>query len=177
MKLLKELEQKKLKTLSQLKKIKKERKGQKMVLASGCFDILHPDHIEYLAWAKGLGDYLIVAINSDRSVQKLKGINRPIFPLEKRVCQLAVNSFVDYLIVFNELDTVKIIEKLKPDIFARGKDCVLDKTKETKRKKAMNQKERRAVESYGGKIRFLNKMPCYSTSKLIGLRKFAKIRI
>lgn len=161
----------KAKTLNELRKIREKRKGELMVFASGCFDIVNGDHIEYLAWARTLGDYLLAAINSDESVRQLKGKARPIIPLEDRIKLIVANHYVDYVIVFNELDTVQIIETLKPDIFARGKDCTLDKKSLTKEKKVMNQDERRAVESYGGKILFLDKSPKYSTTRLIELLK------
>lgn len=161
----------KAKTLNELRKVRKERKGELMVFVSGCFDIVHADHIEYLAWARALGDYLLVAMNSDESARQLKGKARPIIPLEDRIKLIVANHYVDYVIVFNEIDTVQIIKTLKPDIFARGKDYVLDKKRATKGKKVMKQDERRAVESYGGKICFLDKPPKYSTTRLIELLK------
>lgn len=168
---LKNLIKSKVKTLNELRKIREEKKGESMVFVSGCFDIVHADHIEYLAWSRALGDYLLVAINSDESVRQLKGTSRPIIPLEDRIKSIVVNHYVDYAIVFDEIDTVQIITALKPDIFARGKDCVLDKKDATKEKKEINQDERRAVESYGGKICFLDKPPKYSTTRLIELIK------
>ena len=167
--LLKNLIESKVKTLSELKEIKRARGGQVMVFVSGCFDIVHADHIEYLAWGKSLGNYLVVAINNDTSVKKLKGADRPINYLKNRVEVIAANYFTDYIIVFNELNTVKIIKALKPDIFARGKNLVLGKKEETKTKKEINQNERQAVESYGGKIRFLEKTPRYSSTWLAEL--------
>jgi D-beta-D-heptose 7-phosphate kinase/D-beta-D-heptose 1-phosphate adenosyltransferase len=161
----------KVKTLDELKKIRKAREKEMLVFASGCFDIVHTDHIEYLAWSRWLGDYLIVAINSDKSVKKLKSDNRPIISLKNRIKLIASNYFVDYITVFDKPDTVEIIKTLKPDIFARGKDQVLDKRWATKEKRVMNQEEKRAVESYGGKICFLDKLPKYSTTRLIKLIK------
>jgi rfaE bifunctional protein nucleotidyltransferase chain/domain len=169
--LLENLIKSKVKTLGELKKIRKARKKEMLVFASGCFDVVHADHIEYLSWSKSLGDYLVVAMNSDKSVKKLKSNTRPIFSLRNRIKLIGSNYFVDYIIVFNEPDTVKIIKTLKPDIFARGKDYVLNKKGITKEKKKMNQDERRAVESYEGKICFLNKLPKYSTTRLIKLIK------
>ena len=162
-----EIDEYKVKSLDELRKIRKKRKNEFLVFVSGCFDIIHADHVEYLAWARTLGDYLLVAINSDNSIRQLKGPTRPIIPLKNRIQQIAANQSVDYIIVFNELETIKIIETLKPDIFARGKDSVLDKRKIKEGKKEMNQNERRSVESYEGKIYFLDKPPKYSTSQLI----------
>jgi len=169
---LNQLKRKKVKTLDELIDIRfNKRKDEKMIFASGCFDILHKDHIEYLAWARNLGDYLLIAINSDESIKQLKGKDRPIKSVENRVMLLVANYYVDYITIFNELDTVNIIKTLKPDIFSRGKDYVLDTASVTNIKKVMNQKERQIVEKYGGEICFLNKIPKYSTTKLISLMK------
>ena len=166
-----ELENSKIKTLDELKVIREERKHELIVFGCGCFDIIHADHIDYLAWARTLGDYLVVGINSDESIRHLKGNDRPIIPLENRIKSIIVNYYVDYLIIFNEYDTIHIIEALKPDIFARGKDCALDDKSQTKEKKIMNQREKREIEKYGGAIYFLDKPPIYSTTKFIEMIK------
>ena len=169
--LLKNLIKSKLKTLNELRKIREERGGQIMVLASGCFDLIHANHIEYLAWSKGLGNYLVVAINSDNSVKRLKGVGRPINSLKNRVKLLVVNSFVDYIIPFSELNTIKILRALKPNITSHGNDYVLDKKNISKGRRAMNQKERRCVESYGGEICFSKGTKKLSTTNMIKLIK------
>ena len=166
-----ELENSKIKTLDELKAIREKRKYELLVFGCGCFDIIHADHIDYLAWARTIGDYLVVGINSDESIRHLKGNDRPIIPLENRIKSIVVNYYVDYLIIFNEYDTTHIIKSLKPDIFARGKDCALDEKSQTKEKKIINQRERREVEKYGGAICFLDKPPIHSTTKLIEMIK------
>lgn len=168
---LKNLIKLKVKIPEELVKIKKTQGKKRIVLVSGCFDIIHADHVEFLAWSRMLGDYLVVAINSDKSVRRLKGNYRPIVSLKDRVKLTVVNCFVDYIVVFNELNVVNIIKTLKPDVFAKGHDYVLEKSEATKTKKAMNQDERRAVESYGGKIYFLDKPPKYSTTRILELIK------
>ena len=166
-----ELENSKIKTLDELEAIREKRKHELIVFACGCFDIIHADHIDYLAWARSLGDYLVVGINSDESIRHLKGNGRPIIPLENRIKSIMVNYYVDYLIIFDEYDNTHIIKSLKPDIFARGKDSVLDEESRTNEKKIMNQRERREVDKYGGAICFLDESPIYSTTKLIEMIK------
>lgn len=164
---LEELVDSRVKTLDELVEIKKAREGEVMVFASGCFDLVHADHIDYLAWARTLGDYLLVAINDDYSIEQLKGVDRPINELEDRMKLLSVIQYVDYLTSFSELNTVHIIDTLQPGIFARGKDLVLEGVPNNGRK-PMNQRERKAVGSYGGKILFLDKLPRNSTTRIIG---------
>ncbi len=159
-----QLKEQKVKSLEELVDIRSQRENEIMVLASGCFDLIHSDHFEYLAWAKNLawakklGGYLVVAINDDESVKKLKGPDRPIIKIENRIIPLVANFYVDYIIRFNESDVVEIINRLEPNIFARGKDSALE---------IMNQEEREIVEEYNGKIFFFNKEPQISTTELV----------
>ncbi|MEM2017886.1 MAG: adenylyltransferase/cytidyltransferase family protein [Candidatus Pacearchaeota archaeon] len=158
----------KLKNLKELKKIRFS-SNKKMVFLPGCFDVLHPDHFLLFAWAKSLGDYLVVATNSDDSIRKLKGKNRPVVPLKQRIIMLASNGFIDYIIVFKETNTVKLLKALKPQVYAKGSDYVLDKSflKKNDKRKVMNQEERKIVESYGGEIKFRPGSFNYSTTKLL----------
>ena len=103
-----------------LKKIKEENK--KIVFTNGCFDILHVGHIRYLSKAKKLGNILIVGLNSDKSVKKLKGDNRPINIFEDRATLLASLRFVDLVIIFEEKTPENLIKKIKPDILVKGGD-------------------------------------------------------
>ncbi len=130
-----ELENSKIKTLDELKVIREKRKHELIVFGCGCFDIIHADHIDYLAWARILGDYLVVGINSDESIRHLKGNGRPIIPLENRIKSIIVNYYVDYLIIFDEYDNIHIIKSLKPDIL-QGVKIVLwmIKARQKKRK-------------------------------------------
>ena len=167
-----ELKKSKLKNLDELKKIRFSNLDKVMVFVSGCFDFLHNEHISFLAWARELGDYLVVAINSDESIRKLKGKDRPFRTLEKRITMLIPNVYVNYIIQFEEKDATKILEILKPQIFAKGRNYVLPPFQSTTKKVAINQYERRIIESYGGKIYFLDKEAKESSSNLIKKIKY-----
>tara|TARA_X000000950_G_scaffold106628_3_gene134241 strand:- start:540 stop:1004 length:465 start_codon:yes stop_codon:yes gene_type:complete len=97
-------------------------KNKKIVFTNGCFDILHPGHIHILSKAKSLGDILVVGLNSDLSVKKLKGDKRPLVSEDDRSRVLLSLRFVDYVIIFNELTPLKVIEKIKPDFLVKGGD-------------------------------------------------------
>jgi len=99
-----------------------QNKGKKIVFTNGCFDILHPGHSAYLAEAKALGDILVVGVNSDASVQRLKGDKRPIMPEQARARLLAALAAVDFVTIFNEDDPYQLIKLLEPDILVKGGD-------------------------------------------------------
>lgn len=103
-----------------LKKIREDNK--KIVFTNGCFDILHVGHVRYLSKAKKLGNILIVGLNSDQSVKKLKGDNRPINIFEDRAMLLSSLRFVDLVIMFEEKTPENLIKKIKPDILVKGGD-------------------------------------------------------
>jgi rfaE bifunctional protein nucleotidyltransferase chain/domain len=109
---------------TQLKRICKEAREDslKVVFTNGCFDVLHAGHLSYLEAAKELGDKLIVGINSDSSVSKLKGKGRPINPLEERMALIQALKCVDYVVSFSEDTPLKLIEFLKPNILVKGAD-------------------------------------------------------
>lgn len=96
--------------------------GKKVVLANGCFDLIHVGHIRYLQAARKKGDMLIVAINSDCSVRKLKGAGRPLLPEKERAYILASFWFVDYVTIFPQTTVDHILKKLRPDLHAKGSD-------------------------------------------------------
>lgn len=96
--------------------------NKKIVFTNGCFDLIHLGHIELLARSSDLGDILIIGVNSDSSIQKLKGENRPIIEEDSRVKQLAALEFVDAVVLFNEDTPQKLIEKIKPDVITKGGD-------------------------------------------------------
>jgi rfaE bifunctional protein nucleotidyltransferase chain/domain len=148
----------KFKTLSQLQKIvgSERNEGKTIVLANGCFDLIHAGHIRYLREAKKRGDILVVALNSDSSVRKLKGRGRPILPERERAKILASFSDVDYLLIFDDPNVEKILLSLKPDIHAKGSDYT---------KKSVP--ERRTVLGYGGKIAIAGGPKIRSTSQVI----------
>ncbi len=97
-------------------------KGKSIVFSNGCFDVLHLGHVEYLAKARDLGDILIVGVNSDDSVRRLKGAHRPVNNEEARATTLAAFSFVDGVILFGEDTPFEIIRLIQPDILVKGKD-------------------------------------------------------
>ena len=96
--------------------------GKKIVFTNGCFDILHPGHTRYLFSARELGDYLIVAVNSDRSVRAIKGSGRPIMPQAERAELLAALGCVDGVVIFDEDNPLKVIQFLMPHILVKGGD-------------------------------------------------------
>jgi D-glycero-beta-D-manno-heptose 1-phosphate adenylyltransferase len=96
--------------------------GRRVVLANGCFDILHVGHARYLAGAKAEGDILIVGVNSDAGVRQLKGEGRPALPAEARAELVAAMAVVDYAVIFDELDVNALLETLRPDVHAKGTD-------------------------------------------------------
>jgi D-beta-D-heptose 7-phosphate kinase/D-beta-D-heptose 1-phosphate adenosyltransferase len=114
----------KIKDLQELKgivqKLKKE--GKRIVFTNGCFDLLHPGHIKCLEEAKKFGDVLIVGINSDQSVKRLKGPQRPIMPLWGRMMLLGALEAVDYVVCFEEDTPLELIKELQPDVLVKGGD-------------------------------------------------------
>lgn len=114
--------QKKIVSLDHLKKMRDERHFQKIVFTNGCFDILHLGHVEYLAKAKDLGDLLVIGLNSDSSVKRLKGEQRPVNPEHARAAILAALSFVDFVTVFEEDTPINLISALLPNILVKGGD-------------------------------------------------------
>ncbi|MCD6385540.1 adenylyltransferase/cytidyltransferase family protein [Candidatus Sumerlaeota bacterium] len=114
----------KLKTLDELKSIVSNAKadGKTVVLTNGCFDILHGGHISYLESAKALGDILIVAVNSDESVRRIKDERRPIIPQDERVELLSEIECVDFILLFDEPTCDHLLRELRPDYHAKGTD-------------------------------------------------------
>ena len=119
----------KIKTKEDLRRITEDlkKKGKRIVFTNGCFDLLHLGHIRYLEKAKSLGDILVVGVNSDRSVQNLKGPKRPILPQEERTEILSGLGCVDYITVFDEQTPLELISSLQPHTLVKGGDW----TKET----------------------------------------------
>ena len=152
------MKSKKFKTLPQLKKIiaREKKKGKRIVLANGCFDLFHIGHIRYLREARRAGDILVVALNSDSSVRRLKGKGRPLLNQEERAEILSAFSVVDYITIFGKLNVEKILLALKPDVHAKGSDYTV-----------LTVPERETVKSYGGKIAIVGGPKVRSTSVLI----------
>lgn len=151
---------KKVIDIDTLKQIVAEQKNLKkrMVWTNGCFDILHVGHVRYLQEAKKLGDVLIIGLNSDDSVRKLKGLERPLQSEEDRAEILAALECVDYIIIFPEPTVERYLKELHPEIFVKGADYTREK---------MHQGERKMIEDYGGKIVFLHFIPGKSTTSLV----------
>lgn len=123
------LSARKIKRLTELKKIISglKRNGKKIVFTNGCFDILHSGHVQYLEKAKAKGDILIVAVNTDESIRKIKGENRPIVNQTDRIKVLAALSCVDYVTLFNQSTPLSAIQTLKPDVLIKGADWSKEK--------------------------------------------------
>ncbi len=96
--------------------------NKKIALANGCFDILHIGHINYLREAKKIADVLVVALNSDKSVKKIKGEGRPIMSQEERAELLSAIKYIDYIIIFDEENVIPILQELSPDFHCKGSD-------------------------------------------------------
>lgn len=132
--------------------------GKTVVWTNGCFDILHVGHITYLQRAAAQGDVLVVGLNSDESVSKVKGPDRPIIHEAERALVLSALECVDYIIIFGEPTTVSHLEALKPDVYAKGGDYTLE---------TIVQEERRVVEGYGGAIAIIPGVEGRSTTNII----------
>lgn len=133
-----------------------EHAGRRVVFTNGCFDILHMGHLTYLSRARDLGDLLVVGLNSDESVRRLKGADRPVNSQEERAFLLAGLFFVDYVTIFSEQTPVETIEILKPTIHTKGGDYA-----------PADLPEGRVVESYGGRVVLLPFVEGYSTTSII----------
>lgn len=154
----------KIKNLTELKKIiaNFKARGKKIVFTNGCFDLLHYGHIKYLEDAKSMGDILVVAINSDSSVRKIKGIKRPIINKHDRLRTVAALASVDYVVPFNENTPIKVIKLLKPNVLVKGADW-----------KKNDIVGCNFVLSYGGRVSTVKLVRGHSTSNLI--KKIAKV--
>lgn len=124
----------------------------KIVFTNGCFDILHRGHFELLKYSKSLGDYLIVGVNSDQSIKKLKGNSRPFFCERDRKFMLECCKYVDEVVVFNEQTPFNLICKIKPDVIVKGGDY----------------KKEEVVGNEIADVKIFNFIDGYSTSKVLG---------
>jgi len=112
----------KIVTIPQLEERLKARKGEKVVFTNGCFDLVHRGHVDYLSRARDLGDLLVLGLNSDASVRRLKGPERPIVDEQSRALLLAAFSFVDYVVLFDEDTPLNLIQHVQPDVLVKGGD-------------------------------------------------------
>ena len=150
--------QQKVKTLEQARATCEayRREGLRIVFTNGCFDLLHPGHVRYLALARELGDTLVVGLNADESVRRLKGDSRPLQHQEARAEVLAALACVDHVVVFPQDDPLALIVELRPDVLAKGADWAADEI--------VGGKE---VLSWGGEVSRIELVEGQSTSQLV----------
>lgn len=140
-------------------------KNQRVVFTNGCFDILHPGHVTYLASAASLGNKLIVGLNSDESVRSLdKAPNRPVNSQDARALVLAALGFVDLVCVFTESTPEKLIELVHPDILVKGADYDADEANPSSKKYIVGSE---FVKSYGGEVKTIDLVQGFSTTSII----------
>jgi D-beta-D-heptose 7-phosphate kinase/D-beta-D-heptose 1-phosphate adenosyltransferase len=135
---------------------KLKREGRKVVFTNGCFDIVHRGHVEYLTKAKALGDVLLVGMNTDASVKRLKGTTRPIVCQDDRAFVLAAFHVVDYVCLFNEDTPHDLIKAVVPDVLVKGSDWTID---------SIVGKD--IVEAAGGTVQTIDFVPNRSTTDII----------
>ena len=130
--------------------------GQRVVFTNGCFDILHAGHVCYLEAARALGDCLVLGLNTDASVRRLKGETRPVNTELDRAAVVGALVAVDYVVLFDEPTAELLIEKVRPAVYAKGGDYTRETLPEAK-----------IVEKYGGEEHFIDLVPGCSTTKII----------
>lgn len=130
--------------------------GEKIVFTNGVFDLLHRGHAEYLAQARALGERLVVGVNSDASVQRLKGPARPVVAAEDRVAVLEALACVDLAVIFDDDTPARLIEAVRPDVLVKGGDWTVEQIV-----------GRELVESYGGRVLSIPLREGYGTSVLV----------
>ncbi len=135
---------------------REKRGGQRVVFTNGCFDLLHPGHVRCLAEARALGDMLVVAVNSDRSVRGNKGPERPLVGEHDRAEVIAALASVDYVTIFDEATPRELIARVLPSILVKGADWALDQVA-----------GRQEVEAAGGKVMSIPLAPGYSTTSIV----------
>ncbi len=147
-----------IKDWNELKKLREQfrAEGKKVVFSNGCFDIVHSGHVDYLAKARATGDALIVALNTDASVRRIKGEKRPIVEEDSRAFVIANLKSVDYVTFFDDDTPKEIIDFLVPDILVKGADWSLE-----------NIVGRDVVEANGGEVKRIEFVNDQSTSKII----------
>ncbi len=134
-----------------------QRRGERVVFTNGCFDLLHVGHIRSLEQARSLGDRLVVAVNGDASVHRLKGEGRPVVPARQRMEVLAALACVDWVIPFRGATPLAALRALRPDVLAKGGDWALDEIV-----------GRAEVESWGGRVVRLREIPGLRTTRILG---------
>ena len=133
-----------------------QQRGERVVFTNGCFDLLHVGHVRSLEQARRLGDRLVVGLNTDASVRRLKGRGRPLVPARQRAEVLAALGCVDWVVVFGRQTPLALIRSLRPDILAKGGDWPLDEIV-----------GREDVESWGGRVVRLGEVPGARTTRIL----------
>jgi rfaE bifunctional protein nucleotidyltransferase chain/domain len=132
------------------------RAGERVILANGCFDLLHVGHVRYLRSAKALGGRLVVGVNADETVRKLKGDGRPLMPAIERAELLAALEAVDAVVIFSEADVRALVREIRPDVHAKGTDYTAESVP-----------ERDAVIECGGRVEIVGDPKDHSATALI----------
>jgi D-beta-D-heptose 7-phosphate kinase/D-beta-D-heptose 1-phosphate adenosyltransferase len=132
------------------------KRGKKVVFTNGCFDILHAGHVRYLKKARGLGDVLVVGLNSDSSARLIKGPGRPVVPEKDRSEVLSALECVDYVVVFSEPTPIRLIEAVRPDVLVKGADWT--------RGSIVGED---VVRGYGGRVKRIRLVEGKSTTNII----------
>ena len=132
------------------------REGRRIAFANGCFDILHVGHVRYLEEARKCADVLVVGVNSDPSVRRLKGAGRPILPAHGRAEMVAALAAVDYVVIFDEPTAAEVLLELRPDVHCKGTDYTAETVP-----------EREIVRGYGGMVRIVGDPKDHSTRELL----------
>jgi rfaE bifunctional protein nucleotidyltransferase chain/domain len=130
--------------------------GRSLAFANGCFDVLHVGHVRYLTGAAAEADRLIVAVNDDDAVERLKGPGRPVLPASARAELVAALGAVDYVVIFPDLTVARLLERLRPDVHCKGPDYTVDTVP-----------ERDTVHAYGGRIAIVGDPKDHSTTDLL----------
>ncbi len=148
----------KIKSRAAIKKIVAaiKRKKQRIVFTNGCFDIIHPGHAYYLAACRRYGDVLIVGLNADASVKRLKGPTRPIFPEKTRAYMLSQLASIDYIVIFSEDTPRELIARVRPDVLVKGGDY-----------QGKTLAGEKIVRSYGGTIKLIPYLKGFSTTRVL----------
>ncbi len=137
--------------------LKKQRENnKKIVFTNGCFDILHRGHIEYLAQAADLADIMVIGLNTDNSVSRLKGSDRPLQDEISRAVSMAAIQYIDYVVLFDEETPLNLIENIKPDVLVKGSDYNIEDIVGYD-----------ILMEYGGKIKTIDFVEGYSTTKIV----------
>lgn len=130
--------------------------GETIVFTNGCFDLLHPGHVDSLRKAAAMGDCLVVGVNGDDSVRRLKGPGRPVVPLAERKELLAAVRWVDHVLAFHDDTPAALLAALRPDVMVKGADW-----------EGREMPERELVESWGGRVAHVELLPGFSTTTII----------